>query len=89
MSSAYEQNYSVASTGLGEAVCDPDTFMPTTAIDLKVSIGMDAQHDGRLWSERDIRFRENELIDVIMQKIRTHVEDAVRKTKPFSIHAVY
>jgi hypothetical protein len=88
MSLAYQYNHSVEATDLGEVVLNPDTYMPSRVIELKVRISGDAQHDGRSWQERDVRCSENELVDVIMQKIRTHVENAVRETKPFSIHGV-
>lgn len=70
------------------SVLSPDTMGIGEAAAVRVEVYGDGQHDGRLWPERDVRWQENELVDKIMQSLRTHVEDLVRKVKPFSIHGV-
>jgi hypothetical protein len=75
-----KHNYRIKSKDLGDIYLDKDTLMPVREFQLKIGILADAQHDGRCWPEQFSRGIEWELIEMIMQDIRTHVEDAVRRT---------
>ena len=81
--------YKITSQADPQTYLDQDTFCPMKKFNIDLSILMAAQHDGRLWTERDVRMNEYELIEGIMEKLRKIVTQAVLDTEPFSIHAHY
>ena len=81
-----EQNYSLTIKNDPQIYMDADTFQPLYKADLTLKVKIDAQHDGRLWDEKQIRMHERELIERIMNKLRVAVTLLVTKTNPYSTH---
>jgi hypothetical protein len=70
----------------GGEFLDPDTYYIMNRIIFTLDIKKSAQHDGRPWTEKDIRLSENELIERIMNKLRPAITNAVSSTDPYEIH---
>lgn len=79
-------NYQLITEKDPKTYMDGETFQPYYKVGITLKVLLNAQHDGRLWKEREVRLAENELIERIMNKLRVTVTDLVTHSNPYSIH---
>jgi hypothetical protein len=82
----FEHNAQVKTTEDPKLTLNPDTFCPQKSMDIKLTIAMDAQHDGHGWDKEWIEKCYNRLIEEIMADIKSQIEPFVRDVNPFGIH---
>lgn len=84
----YMKDYKISRiSGDGQVTLESNTLRLQKIFALKLALYSHSQHDGRPWGEEFVAEKEDELIEEIMQEMRSIVTDLVRDTNIYSIHS--
>lgn len=85
-----EHNFKIKSVKqVGQTYLCQDTLCPSHDVDIKLAVRTDGQHDGHPWNNEVIQVEEQEMVSAILEALRPHLVDVVKKINPFSIHRTF